>query len=67
MTTNMFENTGLTGGLYRRRINVDDRDEVESWAAKLQVTPQKLKEVVARVGSWSDDVQFALNETDPSK
>ena len=52
-----------TGGLYRNRINVIDDDELRDWAKRLVVPAEKLKDAIAKVGNWSDDVQHELSES----
>ncbi len=57
----MMDTTGKSGCWYRTRIELPDEDALREWARRLSVTPEKLKEAVARVGNWSDDLQFELN------
>ena len=46
---------------YRTRIDLPDDNALHEWARRLAVPPEKLQEAVARVGNWSDDLQFELN------
>jgi hypothetical protein len=44
------------------RINVHERWELEYWCKTLGVTPEKLKEVVKKVGVMADDVRRHLGK-----
>ncbi len=57
----MMNTLGQAGCGYRTRIELPDEEALREWARRLSVTPEKLKEAVARVGNWSDDLQFELN------
>lgn len=59
--TDMMDTMGKAGGWYRARIELPDEESLREWARRLSVSPEKLKEAVARVGNWSDDLQFELN------
>lgn len=59
--TDMMDTMGKAGGWYRTRIELPDEESLREWARRLSVPPEKLKEAVARVGNWSDDLQFELN------
>ena len=59
--TDMMDTMGKAGSGYRTRIELSDEESLREWARRLSVSPEKLKEAVARVGNWSDDLQFELN------
>ncbi len=59
----MADTNDTTGGLYRSRIDVVRDEELREWAKRLAVTPEKLKDAVKKVGNWSDDLQFELNNS----
>lgn len=42
-----------------KRIDVNDPNEVRHWSKSLNVTPEKLKELVARVGTSAEKVREA--------
>jgi len=44
----------------RPRIEIDDPASVEHWMATLAVTRSQLKESVARVGPFADEVEMDL-------
>lgn len=42
-----------------KRIDVNDPNEVRHWSKSFGVTPEKLKELVARVGTSAEKVREA--------
>lgn len=44
-----------------KRIDINDPNELRHWSKSLGVTPEKLKELVARVGTSADKVRAAAN------
>lgn len=57
----MTNQSAKPSGWYRTRIELPDDKALREWAQRLAVPPEKLREAVARVGNWSDDLQFELN------
>ena len=49
-----------TGGSDRSRINIHEDYELRDWAKKFNVTPEKLKEAVAKVGTSAEAVKKHL-------
>jgi hypothetical protein len=45
-----------------RRIDVNDPDEIRHWSKSLGVTPEQLKDAVARVGTAAEKVRDALRK-----
>jgi hypothetical protein len=43
-----------------KRIDIHDPNELRHWSKSLGVTPEKLKEVVNRVGTSAEKVRAAL-------
>jgi hypothetical protein len=58
----MADDKSKTGGQDRDRINVNEDYELRDWSEKLGVTPDRLKEVVDRVGPMVDDVRKELGK-----
>ncbi|MES2960572.1 MAG: DUF3606 domain-containing protein [Pseudomonadota bacterium] len=56
----MADNKKLPGGQDRKRINLAEDYEVRAWANKFGVSSDKLKEAVAAVGGWADEVERYL-------
>jgi len=48
----------------RDRINVGEEYELRGWAKSLGVTPQRLIDVVAKVGPMADDVRRELSKSE---
>ena len=46
----------------RERINVNERYELDYWSKELKVSPEKLKEAVAKVGVMAKDVRKHLGK-----
>lgn len=56
----MADDKTKTGWQDRQRINVNEDYELQGWAKKFNVTPEKLKEAVKAVGTQADDVERHL-------
>ena len=46
----------------RARINIHEPYEVEYWSKELGITPDRLKDLVAKHGVMADDVRGAVRE-----
>ncbi len=44
----------------RQRIDVDQDQDLQEWARKLDATPQQVKDAVKAVGTRADDVEMHL-------
>ncbi|WP_095049233.1 DUF3606 domain-containing protein [Pseudomonas sp. Irchel s3h9] len=53
----MPDDLSKTGKSDRDKINVNQAHELRDWSEKLGVTPQQLKDAVAKVGVQADDVK----------
>jgi hypothetical protein len=49
-------------GADRRTINIHEDYELRDWSKKFGVTPEKLKEAIAQVGTSADAVQQHLGK-----
>jgi hypothetical protein len=49
-----------TGEPDRSRINVNEEYELRDWSDRLGVSPERLKEAVAKAGPVADDVRREL-------
>jgi hypothetical protein len=58
----MPDDKSKTGGGDRDRINISEEYELRDWSKKFGVTPDKLKEAVAKVGPMADDVRRELGK-----
>ena len=58
----MADDKSKTGGQDRSRINVNEDYELRDWAKRLEVSPEKLKEAVNKVGPMADDVRKELGK-----
>jgi hypothetical protein len=56
----MSDDKSKTGGQDRKRVNVDEAYELRDWAKKFGVSPEELKQAVARVGDRADEVERFL-------
>lgn len=56
----MSDDKTQRGGQDRQRINVNEVYELRDWAAKFGVSPEQLREAVARVGDRADEVKQFL-------
>jgi hypothetical protein len=45
----------------RSRINVNEKHELRHWSKKFSVSPDRLREVVDKVGTRVEDVERALS------
>lgn len=51
-----------TGKPDRIRINVNEAYELRDWSEKFGITPEKLRETLAKVGPMAADVEKALRK-----
>lgn len=58
----MSDNTSMSGGQDRSRINVHQDYELRDWAKKFGVTPEALKEAVNAVGTSAEAVEAYLTK-----
>jgi hypothetical protein len=58
----MSDDTHYRGPADRRRINIDDFDEVQYWTKKLGVTKEELERAVTKVGVSVEKVQKELGK-----
>ena len=56
----MSDDKSKTGGPDRDRINVHEEYELRDWSKKFGVSPDRLKEVVKKVGPMVKDVEKEL-------
>lgn len=56
----MADDKSRSGGQDRQRISLEEDYEVRDWSAKFGVTPEELKQAVARVGNRAEDVERDL-------
>ena len=56
----MADDKTKTGKLDRDRINVNEDYELRDWSNKVGVTPERLKEAVAKVGQMTAHVKKHL-------
>ena len=56
----MSDDTKKTGKQDRDRINVNEVYELRDWSKKFNVTPERLKEAVKKVGVMAADVEKEL-------
>lgn len=56
----MADNKASSGGQDRKRINLHQDYEVRDWAKKFGVTPDELKQAVAKAGNLAEDVEREL-------
>lgn len=56
----MSDDKNQTGGQDRKRISLSDDYEVRDWREKFGVTPDRLREAVAKVGNQAEDVEREL-------
>ncbi len=50
------------GSADRARINIHEAHEVQYWTKELNVTPQRLSELVAKHGVMAADIRRALGK-----
>lgn len=58
----MSDDKSNRGGPDNKRIDVHDPDELRHWSKSLSVTPEQLKEAVARVGTSAEKVRDSLRK-----
>lgn len=58
----MSDDKTRSGGADRQRINLHEPYELRDWSARFGVTPEQLREAVARVGDRADAVERYLKE-----
>lgn len=56
----MSDDRSRSGGQDRSRINVNEDYELRDWAKKFGVTPEQLRQAVARVGDRAEAVERHL-------
>lgn len=56
----MTDTTNTETGPNGPRIDIQDESTLHAWAAKLDVTPDQLKEAVGVVGDLAGDVEMHL-------
>jgi Protein of unknown function (DUF3606) len=59
----MADDKSKTGKADRDRINVDEPYELNHWAEKLGVTPERLRQAVKTSGPMVKDVAALLGKT----
>jgi hypothetical protein len=58
----MSDDKSQRGAPDNKRIDIHDPDEVRHWSKSLGVTPEQLKEAVARVGTSAEKVRESLRK-----
>jgi len=58
----MSDNKSVRGPADAKRINVNEDYEVQYWTTELEVTEDKLRETVKKVGVMAADVRRALGK-----
>lgn len=58
----MADDKSNRGPADRSRINVHEQYEVEYWSKELGVTPERLRELVAKHGVMASDIRWALDK-----
>lgn len=56
----MSDGKSKTGGQDRKRINLSEDYEVRDWTKKFGVSEARLRDAVAKVGNFADDVEREL-------
>jgi len=59
----MSDDKSKTGNSDRLRVNVNQEYELRDWAAKWNVSEQRVKEAVAKVGVMAEDVERELKHS----
>ncbi|AEG94062.1 DUF3606 domain-containing protein [Ramlibacter tataouinensis] len=49
-----------------QRIPLDDEQEVQSWARRLNTSPERLRQAVQAVGNQVHEVRVHLGQTSPT-
>jgi hypothetical protein len=58
----MSDDKSQRGSPDNTRIDIHDPDEVRHWTQSLGITPEQLKEAVARVGTSAQKVRESLGK-----
>jgi hypothetical protein len=58
----MSDYTTKRGASDRARINIHETDELQSWAERFSISPEKLKDAVAKVGPMAVNVANYLQK-----
>ena len=58
----MADDPSKRGQSDRSQINVNEKHELRHWSKKFSVSPERLREVVEKVGTRVEDVERALGE-----
>lgn len=58
----MNDDKSNRGSPDNKRIDIHDPNELRHWSQSLDVTPEQLKELVARVGTSAERVREALRK-----
>lgn len=58
----MSDDKNQSGGQDRQRINLGEDYEVRHWSTRFGVTPEQLRNAVARVGDRADEVERYLKD-----
>jgi hypothetical protein len=58
----MSDDKSIRGPADAKRINVNEEYEVQYWTTELEVTEDKLRETVRKVGVMAADVRKALGK-----
>jgi hypothetical protein len=58
----MSDNKSVRGPADAKRINVNEDYEVQYWTTELEITEDKLRETVKKVGVMAADVRKALGK-----
>ena len=58
----MSDDKSIRGPADAKRINVNEEYEVQYWTTELEVTEDKLRETVQKVGVMAADVRKALGK-----
>jgi len=56
----MADDLSKRGEADRSRINVNEKHELRHWSKKFSVSPDRLREVVGKVGTRVEDVEREL-------
>jgi len=58
----MSDNKSVRGPADAKRINVNEDYEVQYWTTELEISEEKLRETVKKVGVMASDVRKALGK-----
>jgi hypothetical protein len=59
----MSDDKSIRGPADAKRINVNEEYEVQYWTTELEVTEDKLRDTIKKVGVMAADVRKALGKT----